>query len=158
MSDNDLILEKMELAERCAIENACNALSGYENNIQRHLAYLVASLCNVNVKSMLTECNTLSVSQARWLFWYSYRLMTHETYSKISQLTSMYYGKHFTQATIANGITKMSQMIEQEQVWNKRWMILKKIIRHQQKGVFTQHEEPIKIVVPKGINVELKKE
>lgn len=154
----DEVLEKMNNAERLAVENACAALSGYENNIQNYLAYLVASLCNVDVKDMLTDCNTLGVSQARWLFWYAYRLMTRETYYKISELTSVYYGKRFTQATVANGITKISQIIEKEPIWNKRWTIIKKIIKHQQESLFDSEKEPIKIVVPKGINVELKQE
>lgn len=154
----DAMIEKMNNAERIALENACAALRGYENDIQNYLAHIVASLCNVDVKDMLTDCNTLGVSQARWLYWYAYRLMTHNTYNKISEQTSKYYGKRFTQAAVANGITKISQIIEKEPIWEKRWMVVKKIIKQQQDFMFGFEKQPIKIVVPKGINIELKKE
>lgn len=158
MNNKDVLLEKMSSAERDAVVNACRALRGYESKIQLYLARFVASLCNVDAEAMLTNCNTLGVSQARWLFWYAYRLMTHETYEKISELTSCYFGKRFSTATIAIGINKISQMIEQEPVWNKRWLMLKEIIKLQQGFKLSIEKEPIKIVVPKGINVELKQE
>lgn len=156
MKEEDFVLEKMSEAEQIMLDTICNILRGYENKIQYWLAYFVSALCNVEMDKMLTDCNTLSVAQARWLFWYSYRRMTNETYEKIAKVSSQYYGKYFTTATIANGITKMTQMIECEPIWTKRWVIIKRVIKQYQESLM-ENEEPIKIVIPKNAKVELKR-
>lgn len=156
MKEEYFVLEKMSEIDRQMLDSICNILREHESKIRYWLAYFVSSLCNVDMNKMLTDCNTLSVAQSRWLFWYSYRRMTNETYEKIAKVSSQYYGKSFTTATIANGITKMTQMIECEPIWTKRWVIIKRIIKQYRENLI-DNEEPIKIVIPKNARVELKR-
>lgn len=156
MKEEIFVLEKMSEIDKQTLDSICDLLRGYESKIQYWLAYFVSSLCNVELDKMLTDCNTLSVAQSRWLFWYAYRRMTNETYEKIANVSSQYYGKFFTTATVANGITKMAQMIECEPIWTKRWVIIKRIIKQYRENLI-ENEEPIKIVVPKNAKVELKR-
>lgn len=156
MKEEIFVLEKMSEIDKQTLDSICDLLRGYESKIQYWLAYFVSSLCNVEIDKMLTDCNTLSVAQSRWLFWYAYRRMTNETYEKIANVSSQYYGKFFTTATVANGITKMAQMVECEPIWTKRWVIIKRIIKQYRENLI-ENEEPIKIVVPKNAKVELKR-
>lgn len=156
MKEEDFVFEKMSEIDKQTLDSICTLLHGYECKIQYWLAYFVSSLCNVEICKMLNDCNTLSVAQSRWLFWYAYRRMTNNTYEKIADVSSQYYGKHFTTATIANGITKMTQMIESEPIWTKRWVIISRIIKQYRENLI-DNEEPIKIVVPKNAKVEIKR-
>lgn len=156
MKEEYFVLERMSETDKEMLDSICAMLREHESKIRYWLAYFVSSLCNVDMDKMLTDCNILSVAQSRWLFWYAYRRMTNETYEKIAKVSSQYYGKSFTTATIANGITKMTQMIESEPIWTKRWVIIKRIIKQYRENLI-ENEEPIKIVIPKNAKVELKR-
>ena len=151
---------KNELAdnERIAMKCVCDTLLNYEGRVRNYLADFVASLCNVEKEKMFSENNSLDVAQARWLFWYAYRYMTGETYEKIGRLSYDTYGKTFTKVGVASSVNKMSVMIEQQPVWKKRWTIVKRIIRITNSLIDENTEEPIKIIIPKNANVELKRE
>ena len=151
---------KNELAdnERIAMKCVCDTLLNYEGRVRNYLADFVASLCNVEKKKMFSENNSLDVAQARWLFWYAYRYMTGETYEKIGRLSYDTYGKTFTKVGVASSVNKMSVMIEQQPIWKKRWTIVKRIIRITNSLIDENTEEPIKIIIPKNANVELKRE
>lgn len=155
-------LEMMEKTEREIIESVCALLQGHEKGIQYWVAYFVASLCGVDFKKMLCGCNTIKIVQARWLFWYAYRYMTNDTYAKIAETTSLYYGKKFSLAGVAVGINKISLMIESEPMWKKRWIIVKRIIKTYQDNDFTRENEDktvtLMVIPPKGINIKLKTE
>ena len=142
---------KNELAdnERIAMKCVCDTLLNYEGRVRNYLADFVASLCNVEKEKMFSENNSLDVAQARWLFWYAYRYMTGETYEKIET---------FTKVGVASSVNKMSVMIEQQPIWKKRWTIVKRIIRITNSLIDENTEEPIKIIIPKNANVELKRE
>jgi chromosomal replication initiation ATPase DnaA len=151
---------KNELAdnERIAMKCVCDTLLNYEGRVRNYLADFVASLCNVEKEKMFSENNSLDVAQARWLFWYAYRYMTGETYEKIGRLSYDTYGKTFTKVGVASSVNKMSVMIEQQPIWKKRWTIVKRIIRITNSLIDENTEEPIKIIIPKNANVELKRE
>jgi chromosomal replication initiation ATPase DnaA len=151
---------KNELAdnERIAMKCVCDTLLNYEGRVRNYLADFVASLCNVEKDKMFSENNSLDVAQARWLFWYAYRYMTGETYEKIGRLSHDTYGKTFTKVGVASSVNKMSVMIEQQPIWKKRWAIVKRIIRITNSLIDENTEEPIKIIIPKNANVELKRE
>ena len=151
---------KNELAdnERIAMKCVCDTLLNYEGRVRNYLADFVASLCNVEKEKMFSENNSLDVAQARWLFWYAYRYMTGETYEKIGRISHDTYGKTFTKVGVASSVNKMSVMIEQQPIWKKRWTIVKRIIRITNSLIDENTEEPIKIIIPKNANVELKRE
>ena len=151
---------KQELAnnEQRMIECVCNALSNYELDMRTYLARFVSSLCDVEIERMLSDDNHLDVAQARWLFWYAYRYMTGETYEKIGKLSERIYGKSFTKVGVASSVNKMYELIEQQPIWRKRWTIIKRIIKQSESLIEENAQKPIKIIIPKDANVELKRE
>lgn len=108
---------------------AVEALRGYAHGVQDLLADCVAALCDVDVKMMLTNTDVIHLAHARWLFWYSYRYMTNETLDKIALMTQRIGGESFTKQGVAASINKMSLLIEREDIWNRRWRIMKRIIK-----------------------------
>lgn len=120
---------KREWQELDSIDEILRLVRECEYNVQEYLANTVASLCDVDVDTMMSNCDKIYIAQARWLFWYAYRYMTNETYEKIGEM-SRTRGKHpFTTNTIGQAINKMSALIESEPIWKKRWMIIKRIIK-----------------------------
>lgn len=151
---------KQELAnnEQRMIECVCDALSNYELDMRTYLARFVSALCDVEIERMFSDDNHLDVAQARWLFWYAYRYMTNETYEKIGKLSGELYGKTFTKVGVAASVNKMYELIEQQPIWRKRWLIVKRIIKFSNSLIEEDEKQPIRIVVPKNANVELIKQ
>jgi hypothetical protein len=152
------IKQNLEENERKTIEYICGALNTYGFSVRLYLADFIASLCNVEKEKMFSTCNNLDVAQARWLFWYAYRYMTNETYEKIGKLSGELYGKTFTKVGVAASVNKMYELIEQQPIWRKRWLIVKRIIKFSNTLIEEQENQPIRIVVPKDANVELIKQ
>ena len=151
---------KQELAnnEQRMIECVCDALSNYKLDMRTYLARFVSALCDVEIERMFSDDNHLDVAQARWLFWYAYRYMTGETYEKIGKLSEKIYGKSFTKVGVASSVNKMYELIEQQPIWRKRWTIIKRIIKQSESLIEENAQKPIKIIIPKDANVELKRE
>ena len=152
------IKQNLEENERKTIEYICGALNTYGFSVRLYLADFIASLCNVEKEKMFSTCNNLDVAQARWLFWYAYRYMTNETYEKIGKLSGELYGKTFTKVGVAASVNKMYELIEQQPIWRKRWLIVKRIIKFSNSLIEEDEKQPIRIVVPKNANVELIKQ
>ena len=152
------IKQNLEENERITMNCVCDTLSSYGGRIRLYLADFIASLCNVEKEKMFSTCNNLDVAQARWLFWYAYRYMTNETYEKIGKLSGDLYGKTFTKVGVAASVNKMYELIENGGIWRKRWLIVKRIIKISNTLIEEQENQPIRIVVPKDANVELKRE
>jgi hypothetical protein len=152
------IRQNLEENERITMNCVCDTLAVYEGRIRTYLADFVASLCNVEKDKMFSNCNNLDVAQARWLFWYAYRYMTNETYEKIGKLSNEIYDKTFTKVGVATGVNKMYELIENGGVWRKRWLIVKRIIKFSNTLIEEQENQPIRIIIPKNANVELKRE
>lgn len=110
------------------IEKALAHLRLHEQGYQCYLADFVCALCGVEKKDMMSGNNSTSV-QARWLYWLSYRYMTNESYKKIASMTEPHKGKRFSIQGVAVGVNKMSQLVESEPMWKKRWTIIKRIIK-----------------------------
>ncbi len=152
------IKQNLEENERITMNCVCDTLSSYGERIRLYLADFIASLCNVEKEKMFSTCNNLDVAQARWLFWYAYRYMTNETYEKIGKLSGELYGKTFTKVGVAASVNKMYELIENGGIWRKRWLIVKRIIKISNTLIEEQENQPIKIIIPKNANVELKRE
>jgi chromosomal replication initiation ATPase DnaA len=121
--------EELEKNDVLVVQNICNTLSSHDVNIVKNLADFVASLCNVSKEKMFSSCIDIDVSHARWLFFYAYRYMTNDTYKKIGEMTEKVHGKRFSQIGIAKCVSMMEQLMEQHQVWKKKWLIIRKIIK-----------------------------
>jgi hypothetical protein len=68
------------------------------------------------------------------------------------------YGKAFTKVGVASSVNKMYTLIEQKPIWRKRWTIIKRIIKQSESLIEENAQKPIKIIIPKDANVELKRE
>ena len=157
MTEGDIV-EKLKDNEKQMADNICLVLSEYEGNIRTYLAKFIAALCDVDIERMFSNDNHLDVAQARWLFWYAYRYMTGETYEKIGKLSEPLYGKSFTKVGVAASVNKMYELIEQQPIWRKRWTIIKRVIKQSENFIDDETQKPIRIIIPKDANVELKRE
>jgi hypothetical protein len=144
------------------IVKICDLLRGYEVCIKETLADFIASLCDVSVSDLLNDEKKLYSSQCRWLYWYAYRYMTNEPYAKMADRLAI-NGRKFTLQAINNGVNKMMQMAEEDTVWKKRWIMVKRIIKVYNDTTMTtmpQYTEPasVKVVIKKPSNVDVKVE
>lgn len=158
-SDNEIVQDWSRI-ETENIERACELLGGYEQEIENYLAHIVASLCGVDVKEMLTDTAISHLAQPRWLYWYAVRYMTNETYEKIGERTTAKSGYKFTPNGIGQSINKMSAMIASEPIWTKRWTIVKRIIKLRENALnrTTDDGVTIRIVAPSDIKLNIKTE
>lgn len=152
------IKNNLEENERIAMQCVCDTLRQYGSRTRIYLADFVATLCDVEKKLMFSSCNELDVAQARGLYFYAYRYMTGYTYEKIGKISQDVYGKAFTGHGVASSVNKTYTLIEQQPIWRKRWTIVKRIIKQTNTLVEDEAQEPIKIIIPKNANVELKRE
>ena len=148
---------RLEENEKDAILGICKILANYEGNIYDHIADFVSSLCCITKERMFSDSKSIDVAQARGLFFYAYRYMTANTYDKIGRITGETYGRRFTPEGVKSSIVKMSELIESNPIWSKRWSILKIIIKSQKVGI-DESCVPITIKVPKNIIATIKQE
>lgn len=142
------------------IDDILLAVRQHEMDILLYLADTVASLCNIERKDMLKASSEAHLAQPRWLFWYSYRYMTSETLEKVSEMTERCGGHRFTPSGIGQCVNKMSQMINSDGMWKKRWTIIKRIIKLRESETSKNLDSTIIITVPRElkdiINIEIK--
>lgn len=114
-----------------SMDKILQALRSREINVLDYLADISSAICNVTKEDMFGSKDKSVISQTRWFFWYSYRYMTGESYERIASLTKDYSGtdKDFTRSAIGMGIRRMSELITNDPLWNKRWIIIKRIIK-----------------------------
>lgn len=159
IKNDEKIMEDWAVLDNINIEQACNYLRYHEQDIQKYLANIVASLCDVDAQEMLDNNDIIYNAHARWLFWYAYRYMTNESYDKIAKSTA-FNGRPFHLRTIQSGVNKMSMMIESEDIWQKRWAIVKRIIKLRDKKKEEKIDNTIVIQIPKDlrdkINIQIK--
>lgn len=148
---------RLEENEKNAILGICKILANYEGNIYDYIADFVSSLCCITKERMFSDSKSIDVAQARGLFFYAYRYMTANTYDKIGRITGETYGRRFTPEGVKSSIVKMSELIESNPIWGKRWSILKIIIKSQKVGI-DESCVPITIKVPKNVTATIKKE
>lgn len=141
-------------SENNNLEKALFYLGKYEEDIKNVLADCVASVCNIKKEEMMEGTHTAYLAQARWLFWYSYRYMTNETYEKIAKQTSTPIHK-FSTSSVRDCVNKMGMMIASEHLWQRRWNIIKNIIKQRCKE---KEEKVIVINIPKELKDQVRVE
>ena len=149
--------QNIEENERMTVQCVCDTLQAYGSRIRLYLADFISALCDVDKERMFSACNELDVAQARGLYFYAYRYMTGYTYEKIGKTAKDLYNKEFTGHGVASSVNKMYMLIEQQPIWRKRWMIVKRIIKTQNEIDF-EPPIPITITVPSNVEVTIKKE
>lgn len=166
MNENAMKKEINSLREK-SFKEIEKILGRYNFDEQDMIASFVASLCDVEVSDMLSVTNNTQIAQARWLYWFALRYYTHDTYQTISERTKL-DGHAFAAAGIGMCITKMSNLIEQDDVWKRRWVVTRRMMRllgdphDYQLSDFAYNSQKYKLLlqVPKGegnrveVNVE----
>lgn len=94
---------------------------------QDMVSSFVASICNVDVADMLSSSNNLHLAQSRSLYWYAMRYLTKDTYQRISERSKL-DGHAFSPESIAISIPKMTELIENDSVWKRRWVIVRRML------------------------------
>ena len=157
----DELQKSLEKQQQDVVATVCDALNGHETMIADSLAAFVASLCDVDLNLMLSDTVASHITQARWLFWYSHRYMTNETYAKISERMK-HFGLEVTSTGVGCAINKMAELIDKEPIWRKRWTIIKRIIKQYNDPSEKERSASVKVVVLKpkwvDVDVELKDE
>lgn len=141
------------------VERICTILREHKITIQNALIDFVAALCDVDKHEMMyiSGKGNAHLTQARWFFWYASRMLLGATYNEMSE-DSAKIGTHVTKHGIMLGVLRMATMTEQEPIWRKRWMIMKRIIKESDNNnIDKEDNQPIKIVVPKDIEIEIQK-
>lgn len=110
----------------------------YDNiNIVR---VFVANLCGVDSADMIYNTEDTHLVQARWLYWYSLRYMTQETFARISEITQL-DGHRVVLRTVVYGVEQMSHLIEVDSIWKARWKKVKNFIRELQQQEEEENKE-----------------
>lgn len=152
--DDDSIIKSWNDINDRTIKEVCGLLDKYNYDLLNNLIQYVAALCNLDPIDMLSISDKIYVSQSRWLLWYAHRYMTHESYEKIAERTCI-EGHVFNTRSVAAGIEKMAHIIETEEIWQKRWAIIKKIIKLWRSNE-TEENKEITITIPKDWKVKVK--
>lgn len=146
--------------EEDKVERICTILREHKITIQDALIDFVAALCDVDKHEMMYisgKGNTHLV-YARWFYWYVCRMLLGATYKEMSK-DSAKIGTQITKHGIMLGVLRMATMTEQEPIWRKRWMIMKRIIKESENNSMgIESDQPIKIVVPKNVEIEIQKQ
>lgn len=129
MSEKEL-LSALGDNEKNTVERVCTILREHKLNIQDALIDFVAALCDVDKDKMMNTSGMgdIGLAYARWFYWYTNKVLTGDTYRKMAE-DSEKHGKKVTLMCVIKGALKMSSMIENEPIWRKRWIIMKRIIR-----------------------------
>lgn len=110
----------------------------YDNiNIVR---VFVANLCGVDSADMIYNTDELHLLQARWLYWYSLRYMTQDTFSRLCEITQL-DGHRFALRTVHKAVVVMGNLIETDSIWKARWKRIKNFIRELQQQEEEKNEE-----------------
>lgn len=152
MKSEDTIISEWQ--EMDSVEKILQAIRHHELDMQDYLAETVAALCNVDKDAMLGGSDKSYLSQARWLFWYAYRYMTGETFEKLSILTmkANNNARRFSTTAIGAGYNKMSALIQSDPLWEKRWSIIKRIIKLRENPNEKKVDNTITINIPKHLS------
>lgn len=155
---NKEFAETVERIEASTIDRACELLKEYHDGIGSFLLDAVASLCGISTDKIISSKKQIDEVRARWFYWYAYRYMTKESYEAIGLIHQGI--KTFTVSSVGQGLFKMSALIDRDNIWAKRWAIIKRIID----SILTPRNETtcetitLRIIAPKGVKVELKQE
>lgn len=152
--DDDDVLKSWQTIDDITINGVCELLNKYNYSLLDNLIRFVSAVCNLDPIDMLSISDKIYVSQSRWLLWYAYRYMTHESYEKVAERTCV-EGHVFNTRSVAAGIEKMAHIIETEEVWQKRWLVIKKIIKLWRSNDNDDSKEII-VTIPNYMDVKVK--
>lgn len=141
-----------------AYKAVAEILRKHDYDITMMLATSVASVCRVDLQDMLSTSYKVRYAYARWLFFYALRYARQCSNAHVCEMLSA-HGISYQMENVRTGINKMGEMIDHEVTWRNRWETIKRIIKEIQGEEKAVVKKPkVVITVPKGIEVEIKKE
>lgn len=104
------------------------ALRNYDISPAIFLANAAAGICGVDLDVLRnSKFGIGGASHARWLFLYSYRMMTNDTYAEMVKVVGD-MGMSFSLDGIRKAVDLMGQLIRTEVKWKRRWIEMQKVI------------------------------
>lgn len=136
-------------------------MNNYEEQPLTILKKTVSDVCDVEITQMLDKNVTrrhYHYNHARWLLWLAIKSLTHYSNNVIARMTKDKDGNSFSVDSVGKGIAKMSQMTSKDYVWRQKWQAIKEVIDDLKKesGAREETKQKITIIVPFGIEVEVK--
>ena len=159
MERSERNLESLKQTTPQTLETAFGILRSHQQELIDYLAEIISSVCDISQEDVFIKRNTALTVYSRWMYWYTYRYVTNQTYSEIAKRTKDSFGVDFTPNGIGQSINKMGKIIESDPMWKKRWAIIKRIIKTKdsEEG---KRNNTIEIIVPRkikdSINIEVK--
>lgn len=135
--------------EECWNEELKSHLQIHNNNVIESLRDCVAWICDIPVEEM-EKSTSIYASQTRWLFWYAYRTLSAETYGRIGDVASSCNMK-YTKDGIRKGVSKMSNLIDFDYTWKKKWLVVKQFISMLKDEEKETKKHKISILVPREL-------
>ena len=126
MNGIEEIKERLEEKQSNWGEELKVLLNKHDKNALESLLDCVAWVCGVE-RDELKNGTTLYCSQTRWLLWFAYRFFSAETYERIGDVMKE-IGLDYSNDGIRKGVAKMSNLIDYEQTWKKKWAVVKQFI------------------------------
>lgn len=127
MNDTE-VQERWRALDDKAIQDLCDGIRSHEKEVHGYLCEIIASVCDVDKDSLLTSTENVSLAHARWLFWYTLRFITNDTYEKMAASIKHEYGYSFRARSITSGVNKMARMVTRDELWKDRWRIIRHIL------------------------------
>lgn len=115
------------------------ALKNEYYDANNKLRVFVANLCGIDSADILSVTDAPHIFQARWLYWYAMRYMTHDTYDRLSEITKI-DGHRFGLRCIAKGVAQINELIESDSTWRIRWKKVKDFIKEMQRDDERENE------------------
>lgn len=124
----------------------------------KELTESVARICDVDKDKMLDVGQRKpQYAFPRWMLWLAIKRLTNYSNDIIAELTKDRNGKRHSYSNITSGISKMSRMTDNDFIWGQKWVLVKNVIKNIKKDFVESKQTPkITIIVPKGIEVEIK--
>ena len=97
--------------EEDGLKAACDAIRQCDIDVQKNLAEIVASICEIDYDTMMGDEKRYYTAQCRWMFWHAYRYMTNEPYVKMAERLGK-YGHKFSVPAIITGVNNLEETLD----------------------------------------------
>lgn len=143
-----------------AVSEAINTIKENSTDLFGCIVHITSMLSDVNEEDIFSVMRQRSdILYARWFVWYAYRYATAETYSSIAHIMERY--GDFNKDVICGAVIKMGKVLESNNRWHKRWVIVKKIIdEYKAQGMEQSEKDTVTLTIRHAahVNIEIKHE
>lgn len=118
-------------------ERLAALLAEYDGELVPFLAAAAAGTCGIPLDLLLhgKDSKRSGVRMARALFWYAYRHITNESYSRVAEVSKI-IGLRYSADGIRKAVEEVSKQIWEKPWWKRRWIEMERVIE-----MITQKEQ-----------------